>query len=270
MPSITLPSFKKLEQSLHSEGTMLSSQPPRLGRGRSRDVLAWESCADADTRDELTALAECESTGSATAAISLLRSSSGSVLQPSGSGKRNAPASKLHRSDSAKRTKLSRASTSTGRLESLVTPSSAQDLSLEKVNPSKVDVSSLLASPTDSDKENWVPVGEGNAPLGRQRRRRPLPSSGGARSPAHKAGILRESGPKQGFLGGRALTAPTKRRGAGGDVSIFEDSEISGLAAPEESLNDVERFMRGEVSPGKKGDLACAAGLLSLAKGAWR
>lgn len=249
---------------------MLSSQPPRLGRGRSRDVLAWESCADADTRDELTALAECESTGSATAAISLLRSSSGSVLQPSGSGKRNAPASKLHRSDSAKRTKLSRASTSTGRLESLVTPSSAQDLSLEKVNPSKVDVSSLLASPTDSDKENWVPVGEGNAPLGRQRRRRPLPSSGGARSPAHKAGILRESGPKQGFLGGRALTAPTKRRGAGGDVSIFEDSENSGLAAPEESLNDVERFMRGEVSPGKKGDLACAAGLLSLAKGAWR
>ncbi|KAJ3577095.1 hypothetical protein NPX13_g3472 [Xylaria arbuscula] len=70
--SITLPPISTLTKSL---GT---SFPP-LTRGRSRDVHAWESCCEADTRDELTRQAENESSGSAIAAISLMRSSSSSA-----------------------------------------------------------------------------------------------------------------------------------------------------------------------------------------------
>ncbi len=122
LPSITLPPISALTGSLAPGGS--AQRPPRaLGRGRSRDAHAWEFACDAETRDdELTAQAEHESNGSAVAAINLLRSTSGSagsVLQPN-SSKRNAPwprpASRA--SNTAKKPKLSRASSSVGRMES--------------------------------------------------------------------------------------------------------------------------------------------------------
>ncbi|KAI1082820.1 hypothetical protein F5B20DRAFT_485996 [Whalleya microplaca] len=145
LPGITLPPIS----------TLTAHLPPQLTRGRSRDVHAWESCCEADTRDELTKQAENESSGSAIAAISLLRSSSSSaslsnlihshsssnqghggaaaaaaaaspaansdssiILQPT-SAKRNAPPpSKSAPRPASKKPKLARASSSLARLQS--------------------------------------------------------------------------------------------------------------------------------------------------------
>lgn len=124
-----------------------SSATSSTGRGRSRNVRAWESCCDssadpAGRDDELTALAECESSGSAVAAISLLRSSSSSgtgVAAHSNGAKRHAahhrrdhsassaraasvaPAHHHHNhshSHPTKRLKLGRSSSSFGRMQS--------------------------------------------------------------------------------------------------------------------------------------------------------
>lgn len=276
-PPIRLPSFSTLTEGLPNP--IPTSQVPRLARGRSRDVHAWESCADADTQDELIALAERESNGSAVAAISIIRSSS-NALQPSGSSKRNASMSRGHASHVAKKSRLSRATSSTARLESIAATSlsNTEDQFEKKEGLEKIAVTSLLGSPSDSDKENLTPDEDGNVTqhAGRHRRRRPLPSDG-PRSPRRQHAGLLQALPanRPGLLQERALAAPTRKRGR--DVSIFEDSaekprlppgEASGPAP--ESASDVEKFMQGQVSPSKKGDLDCVAGLLSLSQGAWR
>lgn len=250
LPTVTLPPIS----------TLTSFLPPRLARGRSRDVQAWQSCADSETRDELTTHAEHESNGSAVAAISLLRSTSG-VLQSSNS-KRNTPVSTPREGGHyAKKAKFSRTTSSVGRLEHA---GKENDEDFSK-GDGKVKVS-MLVSPTDSDKENWSPDEDGNAAEAGPRR--PLPATAAA-SPT-KAKNLRRVGRNAlqsrspGKLGHRANTAPSRPRGMK-DVDIFEDeaTRVSRDA-------DVEKFMRGEVSPSKKPDMDCVAGLLSLSQGAWR
>ncbi|KAJ8130747.1 hypothetical protein O1611_g2876 [Lasiodiplodia mahajangana] len=66
LSGITLPPISTLTKGLAAHF------PPHLSRGRSRDVHAWESCCEPDTRDELTRQAENEASGSAVAAISLI------------------------------------------------------------------------------------------------------------------------------------------------------------------------------------------------------
>lgn len=230
--------------------------PARLQHGRSRDVNAWESCADSDKRDDLAAQAENESNGSAIAAISLLRSTSG-VLQSS-STKRNAPvSSKQARYHPAKKAKLGRTVSSIGRLEH---SGKENDGAIEKPTD-KLKVSRLL-SPTDSDKENMSPDEDGN-PRG-DGMRRPLPTGTGVKSqnPRRVGRALQDRG-TSGLLNSRANTAPSRR--TKGDINIFDDSE-----KPKAREDDVQKFMRGEVSPSKKGDMDCIAGLLSLSQGAWR
>ncbi|KAK7430851.1 hypothetical protein QQZ08_002640 [Neonectria magnoliae] len=250
LPSITLPPISTLTNSL----------PPRLMRGRSRDVHAWESCADAEKRDELTAQAEHESNGSAIAAISLLRSSSG-VLQPS-SGKRNAPISKPQRPHSAKKAKLNRSGSSIARVDM-----DAQELEKPEKEYGKVKVSMLVSPSGDSDKENWSPDEDGNTV--ESQHRRPLPPvPPKALNPRRLGRVLQEhKGPN--LLGNRSNTAPARHRSLVKEgVEIFEDA-IKRPAEPRD--DDVERFMRGgEVSPSKKPDMDCVAGLLSLSQGAWR
>lgn len=248
LPSITLPPISALTNSL----------PPRLPRGRSRDVQAWESCADSERRDELTAQAENESNGSAIAAISLLRSTSG-VLQPS-STKRNASLSRPQQQPrQAKKAKLSRTTSTYARLESIDV-----DVDAEKCdNSGKVKVS-MLVSPTDSDKENWSPDEDGNTEG--HHRRRPLPaasSSAKSQNPRRLGRILQDhKGPS---ILNRSLTAPSPL-GSKASIEIFEDK-----GTPKRSRqDDVEKFMRGDVSPSKKPDMDCVAGLLSLSQGAWR
>ncbi|TQV97257.1 homeobox transcription factor [Cordyceps javanica] len=246
LPTVTLPPIS----------TLTSFLPPRLARGRSRDVQAWQSCADSETRDELTTHAEHESNGSAVAAISLLRSTSG-VLQASNS-KRNTPVSTPRDGHYAKKAKFSRAISSVGRLEH----TGKENDELFGKGDAKVKVN-ILASPTDSDKENWSPDEDGNAAVGGSRR--PLPPASTKPKNPRRLGrnVLQSRSP--GKLGGRANTAPSRPRGMKDSVDIFEDeaTRVSRDA-------DVEKFMRGQVSPSKKPDMDCVAGLLSLSQGAWR
>lgn len=310
LPGITLPPIS----------TLTASLPAQLARGRSRDVHAWESCCDAETRDELTQQAENESSGSAVAAISLLRSSSqtsgglssllnavaqaanGSV-QPN-PGKRNAPPSR--RGSISKKPKLGRTSSSIARIQSLPPPAQdaeqpltdssdkperavREDVEAEKKSAGKPGLAVVLSPGADSDKENWSPDEDGNP----DRRRRPLPSPTPTREQtmahavlenARRVGrVLGEQGPnaanKRSFLGNRAKTAPVPRlrgskAGLETSVSIFED-ENGQKKLPSEKAgkgdDDVDRFMmRGQVSPSKRPDMDCVAGLLSLSQGAWR
>lgn len=78
---------------------------------------------------------------------------------------------------------------------------------------------------------------------------------------------------------GRASTAPTARRNKGqASIEIFEDGGDEVDASddeeeprrPDSTDDEVEKFMRGEVSPSKKGAASAIAGLLALSQGAWR
>ncbi|KAH6997786.1 hypothetical protein BKA56DRAFT_566104 [Ilyonectria sp. MPI-CAGE-AT-0026] len=249
LPSITLPPISTLTNSL----------PPRLMRGRSRDVHAWESCADAENRDELTAQAEHESNGSAIAAISLLRSSSG-VLQPSGA-KRNAPISKPQRPHHAKKARLNRSGSSISQLET-----EEEETEKPEKEYGKVKVSMLVSPSGDSDKENWSPDEDGNQAESHRRRLLP-PAPPKAQNPRRLGRVLQEQ-KSSNILGNRSNTAPSRHRNVVKEgLEIFEDV----LKCPPVSReDDVERFMRGEVSPSKKPDMDCVAGLLSLSQGAWR
>ncbi|KAI5927761.1 hypothetical protein F4810DRAFT_699031 [Camillea tinctor] len=336
LPGITLPPIS----------TLTAHLPPQLTRGRSRDVHAWESCCEADTRDELTKLAENESSGSAVAAISLLRSSSSSaslsnlvhnhstsnVLQANPI-KRNSP---LHKSSSSltkgvtKKTKLNRASSSIARMQSLSTISLEKLVADETVSRStspeapqfdidkrflgnKASLSVILSPSGDSDKENWSPKENGNSHNYSNDRHRPppatiakvqdLPSSGPLRLGSKSPGRNRNGNPRRVgrvlgehdglsssrrslFGSSRANTAPVSgfssrlrggKSGAGASpLRIFEDGDEEETENTRRSRggdrrdNEVERFMRGEISPSKKPDMDCVAGLLSLSQGNWR
>ncbi|KAL7935224.1 hypothetical protein V8C35DRAFT_298850 [Trichoderma chlorosporum] len=270
-PSSTLPSLSQYRQrslqrshsalpavTLPPISTLTSSLPPHLVRGRSRDVHAWELCADSETRDELMAQAEHESSGSAIAAISLLRSTSG-ILQPS-SIKRNAPLSKYQRPRQMKKPRLGRASSSVARLETCW----ANDDKVRESFHAKMNVS-MLVSPSDSDKENWSPRDEGTSAEGC----RQMPPSSPIRSQsARRIGRALQGRKSPAAFLVRSHTMPSEpcspvKTGVYG----FRD-----LEAKAESPRDdeVSRFMCGEVSPSKKGDMDCVAGLLSLSQGAWR
>jgi hypothetical protein len=283
---ITLPPISVLTSTLVSLGT--APLPPRLTRGRSRDVHAWEFACDSDNRDDfLTTQAKNESSGSAIAAITLLRStsSSGSPLQPSSSAKRNAATSKA--APHSKKPKLSRALSSATKLQSNLRLGDKTNTEKDsEADEGKMKV--LIASGNESDKENLSPDEDGNphftfsqphvgtAPSGRK----PLPFSTTRldkknlrRNPGRFGQEHRGAAPP---LGSRANTAPTylqtprigKR--AQSPLEIFEDVQGT-IPARRSSVDDeVERFMRGDVSPSKKGDVDAVAGLLSLSQGNWR
>lgn len=203
-------------------------------RGRSRDVHAWESCADAENRDELTAQAEHESNGSAI--------------------------SKPQRPHHAKKARLNRSGSSISQLET-----EEEETEKPEKEYGKVKVSMLVSPSGDSDKENWSPDEDGNQA---ESRRRPLPPAPPkAQNPRRLGRVLQEQ-KSSNILGNRSNTAPSRHRNVVKEgLEIFEDV----LKCPPVSReDDVERFMRGEVSPSKKPDMDCVAGLLSLSQGAWR
>jgi hypothetical protein len=248
------------------KSTAASNTPfiPRMHSGRSRDARTWEFCCDTDARDELTRQAENESNGSAVAAISLLRSTSKTALK-SNTNKRNAPppSSKEHslKQSAGKKPKLAKSASSMGRLQTV----GGERLGDKWKNDGE---NKLSRSPGgDSDKENWVP-GENGA-----QRRRPLPSSSSRRhSQTQKANlnrrrVLEDSEGIMTHAYGLGSTSRKSRTGA----DIFEDDESLAKEGNSGGVDrDVERFMRGEISPSKKGDLDCVQGLLSLSQGAWR
>ncbi|KAI8966002.1 hypothetical protein F5Y11DRAFT_311071 [Daldinia sp. FL1419] len=268
LPGITLPPIS----------TLTAHLPPQLSRGRSRDVHAWESCCEADTRDELTKQAENESSGSAVAAISLLRSSSSSsslsnllhshnptnVLQ-SNPNKRNAPQNKpTHREGGTKKAKISRTTSSVARMQT-IPPASLLDTRPETIDlekPGKGSLTTILSPSGDSDKENWSPGSDGNPNY-----RRPLPSPGvlaqaiPSKNPRRVGRPLGDQNTaKRSLFGNRSNTAPSlKSRDS--PLAIFEDKE---------NARGEDEPRKGSVSPTKRGDLDCIAGLLSLSQGNWR
>lgn len=322
LSGITLPPISTLTKNLGAPF------PPQFTRGRSRDVHAWESCCEANTRDELTRQAENEASGSAIAAISLMRSSSSSaslsnlihnhhpnsqpqshssVLQPN-SSKRNTLG--MARGSLDRKPKLGRAKTSppVTRYLSIDEPVKIVDqeadddhLEPEKKKRKKQDHQFDILSPSgDSDKENWSPGKNGDP-----ERRRPLPPPGAGASPTKTVAAPSTNPRRVGRVLGEqdaatkrlfsnsstdsrdrhtnhANTAPTlgQRSRKPGDtaVAIFEDGENTphdkkGDRESREGKRDdedVERFMRGELSPSKRPDMACVAGLLSLSQGNWR
>ncbi|KAK0747795.1 hypothetical protein B0T21DRAFT_406380 [Apiosordaria backusii] len=296
-PIVTLPPISVLTSSL----TNHSPLPPRLTRGRSRDVHAWEFACDAENReDALTAQAKNESNGSAIAAISLLRSTSstgGSPLQQSSSAKRNATISKATpRPGMAKKAKLGRASSSVARMQSALGLSEKANLANQQdiSTPSEKIKVHTQHSPSghDSDKENWSPDEDGNPrtpyyshiqPImgSSTTGRRPLPSSATRSEKDYRKNPRRTPVNNRAALNNRANTAPVKGWGQRRDkraardsvLEIFEDDEAENRspASSRAALDDeVERFMRGNVSPSKKSDVDAVAGLLSLSQGNWR
>ncbi|RDA93112.1 hypothetical protein CP533_4107 [Ophiocordyceps camponoti-saundersi (nom. inval.)] len=243
LPGITLPSIRAMTGPL-----------PPLARGRSRDVQAWESCADSEKRDQLATQAEHESNGSAIAAISLLRSSS-AVLQAS-SANRN----------SCKRN-------GSMRNGSVAELPPTKKLRLNRIGSKAVfecgdDKVAMLLSPNDSDKENWSPVEEDQGSRPMHARRRPLPSDAPPKPQRNRrTGRVLEEQKRPGLLANRANTAPAgstmtlTKTANKGSCDIYEDT------TPED---EVQRFLSGDVSPSKKGDMDCVASLLSLSQGSWR
>ncbi|KAI0456539.1 hypothetical protein F5B21DRAFT_466899 [Xylaria acuta] len=321
LSGITLPPISTLTKNLGAHF------PPQFTRGRSRDVHAWESCCEADTRDELTRQAENESSGSAIAAISLMRSSSSSaslsnlihnhhshsqppshpgVLQPNPS-KRNTLSTARGSLD--RKPRLVRAKTSppvtryisieeSGKLADV--EADEDHLEPEKKKRKKQSHQFDILSPSgDSDKENWSPDEDGNP-----NRQRPLPPPEAGASPTKTAAALPKNPRRVGRILGeqdatkrlllndsadmrnrhanRANTAPIPgqrlRKPGDAAVAIFEDDENATYVEKGERLQregkrddeDVERFMGGELSPSKRPDMDCVAGLLSLSQGNWR
>lgn len=228
---------------------------PRLPTGRSRDARSWEFCCDTESRDELTTFAENESNGSAVAAISLLRSTSNAALKPN-NNKRNAPATKPESNNQhGKKPKLGRAQSSLARLQNPLPPSKDAEKDYGSIGKD-----GLMRSPSgDSDKENWMPNDVSGNP-----RRRPLPSARSDKQLGSRA-ILGDNHNVVSHAVDFGGTRNRRRKAKNVGSSIFEDKENGGKVD-----GSVEKFMRGEISPSKKGDLDCVQGLLSLSQGNWR
>jgi hypothetical protein len=256
---------------------LTSSLPPRFNAGRSRDPHAWELCCDADTRDELTTQAENESNGSAIAAISLLRSTSG-ILQPNLSKRNSSGNRHLPRAHQTKKPRLAQSTSCVARMQNVNPGCDRPKLSTLAIEPScDKKVQATRTSPCgDSDKENWSPKGNDSLhqQVSQRSGRRMLPDSQSlAISAQRQSAILQDQtradlAPFDKMMVNSNLDpefASARRKRS--KLEIFEDADVGGQVNRD---NEVERFMRGEVSPSKKGDMDCVAGLLSLSQGNWR
>ncbi|KAI9903012.1 hypothetical protein N3K66_002364 [Trichothecium roseum] len=244
----------------------VSSLLRRSLSGRSRDVSNWESCAATQQHDPLIDMAENESTGSAAAAISLIRSTSstnggGGVLQPSNGYKHNGRITKPQRPHvGSRKPRLSH------------TRSDISDILAAAVDsnekPKEKDVGIVFGTPgTESDKENLSPDEDGNPRF--SRRRRPLPAVAAAQSPKRRERSLLDSRNAPNIL--RAATAPSKYGGLGskeGTPRIYEDSgNENGKEKGKRSGDELSRMVKEANSPSKRHMLDCVSTLLSLRQG---
>ncbi|KAI9670016.1 MAG: hypothetical protein M1831_007052 [Alyxoria varia] len=276
---------------------------PRLPSGRSRDSRAWEFWCDSESRGALAKQADLEQKGSAADAISLMRATKRSALAPiaiddnsimnrSTDGKRlkkgldgTTSTAKLTRMKSSLasvhssiptfssgRTKNREANVGNFELfeESPNTQQKRVKASSEKDKPSS-RMSELGGS--DSDKENFDPQYQGNAPrIARRRSQQPTRQSTAART-SHPSVL------------GKSRTAPVYGSPSTGWVKAKHlshggrrTSKMSTSDEQEEGDDDeVEVFMgikhnaaRGEDDRMPRDeDLDCVQGLLSLSQGNW-
>lgn len=161
---------------------------------------------------------------------------------------------------------LGRAVTALGRLQSTGGHGNARPVE-RLVDPEKGGKGDC-----DSNKENWLPGEGGNS----VKRALPIASQQYSKTPS-KAGTEARK-----LLASTPLTGQNRSRAVAKkkETVVFEDG-TSGSDGEEileaesrkekETSEEVERFMRGDpASPGKKGDLDCIQGLLSLSQGNWR
>jgi hypothetical protein len=227
-----------------------SPLPARMPSGRSRNARTWELLCDSEARDELTTQAENESSGSAIAAINLLRSTSSNNALKTNQNKRNVQPGKIEVGGPGKRAKLGRAVSSLARLQSDIT---------QKPGP-KAKAPAFLPSPSgESDKENWLPHEGGVNP-----RRRPPPKAVPQKSGRKRVLGDNNSVPTLAIGLGGSKSRGRKRKSGDDGLDVFEDEENKHVDP------DVEQFMSGSISPSKRGDLDCVQGLLSLSQGNWR
>lgn len=235
--------------------------------GRSRDARTWEFYCDSDARNALTEQAEREESGSATAAIGLIRScSNNNKVMTAIPNKRNAHSQIF---DSTKRLKagsqrtgkpkLARATSSVARLQT--TNSNGKTQKAMNVGEKKLKGGSQSAMwqdyEGDSDKENWEPGTQSSNP----RTRRPGRSHPAAR-------ILEESFrvPSQ----ASSLDTMMNRESSTSRRSITKSSgsEEKENSGPEVD-DEIAAFM-GETGPREVEDLDCVQNLLSLSQAAWQ
>lgn len=247
-----------------------ASPPSQLQRpmaGRSRDARTWEFYCDSDTRNALTEQAQLEETGSATAAISLIRSCSDNrKLMTSNANKRNAHTPKMESSkrmkadDQKSKPKLARASSSLARLQT--TNPSVQRQTLVKASHQKTKPKTASQTSTqqngdsDSDKENWEPGTQTTNP----RRRRPK-TQAVSRILGESLGIPSQSTSLEALMQ-RENSKPRQPSSKGSSSRDKENSE-------NEVDDEVAAFM-GETVPREVDDLDCVQNLLSLSQAAWQ
>ena len=264
-------STSKLPLSLgHAQANFYPSPNPaslrasRSHNGRSRDSRAWEFWCDTDSQQELAKKAEQEQSGSAAAAIGLMRDSSKRVLGLNASKANQSPS--LDSNIRKKRPSLERSKTSMARLET----SDTQRFHLHEDSAEK-DITSLLTSrfgtsPTgDSDKENNDPHRQTAGPV----RRKPMGERPQPDSKSHPATLkdnrttaLHSYKTKRSAMTGRyrSRNLPAQR-----------ESDVRGAGNPENDA-EIASFMGGgpnssSVTLADAQDMDVVQGLLSLSKG---
>ena len=237
----------------------------RKSLGRSRDSRTWEFYCDTSAREELNKQAEREQTGSAAAAIGLMRSHSNNakILTPN-ANKRNAKTNtmtsskKLKGSSSQKdRPKLERATSSFARMETMGSSS-------PKHRPNKVLDRPKKSTPKtaifesydegDSDKENWAP-GTQTRPAPR---RRPVTNQESARILLES---LQEPSGSSSERDARIRDSSTRRS----PISNPFDKENARPAAGDV----IAVLMDDDTATGQEDDLDCVQNLLSLSQATW-
>ena len=239
--------------------------------GRSRDARTWEFYCDSDARNALTEQAEREESGSATAAIGLIRSCSNSKVMNPNPNKRNAHSQKAESTKRLKadfqktgKPKLARATSSVARLQTAnVNGQTQRAMNIkEKKLKGASETAIWQEYEGDSDKENWEPGTQSSNSRGRRTGR------------SHQAArILEES-----------LRIPGKASGV--DAMMNGEDTISRGNSSRRSMTksysgeekenigpevdgEIAEFM-GETGRREVEDLDCVQSLLSLSQAAWQ
>ena len=240
--------------------------PNRPAVGRSRDARTWEFYCDKEARDALTEQAEREESGSAIAAIALIKSSSQNIRAlTANANKRIAQsqkdeAAKRHKAGNGlhERPKFGRSKSSFPNMQAGGgtdwKANQRKDRNKFRKSGSQSDIFEIYEG--DSDKENWMPGTQRSNPPRRQ-----PPGLAGYRP------ILGEHLRHSSSLSALKNGSKTLRRSASLIVSAKQDSKenraiLSNEEAPSPWL--------GNSDPREADDLDAVQNLLSLSQGAWR
>ena len=239
--------------------------PPMTGR--SRDSRTWEFYCDSDARNALTEQAEREESGSATAAISLIRScSQQKKAMAANSSKRNAHPqkpefSKKLKADGRKtrKPKLVRATSSVARLQtsaqSGAEPKIATAAHKSSGSGSQKDIFQVFEN--DSDKENWEPGTQRSI----HQRHMPADRPQGARALEETSRILSQS---------TGMDSSMRRQDSTADRSRWNrfssEEKENQVHSPHDKLANacIDNAIRGTE------DFDCVQNLLSLSQAEWQ